>query len=547
MVDHPIPRVEGDDTMKAVELLRSQRQVEATSISAAQSTFDAVLAAAELQYPVKDFRSLVARHDACVQVGMKLLIRRDFWEYDDYADVNTFVSVGPQFTLFDNYKWTTELAQQFRGYAELWFPTNEHTHLEFVTYTRLLRHFRLTLIGAACPTVLPRWVKLKPRYGVAIPRRQAMAPFELYTHWLSHFHKALGIRRALVCRAGSGVAAFATRFYVPFVSATDPSPEAVLSMDADRKRQVHRFTRMKMEVAATIPEDGAEYDLITYAVGAPMLDVDSGSRDYAFAPSFTGIRGDLEAFFEDAANRLKPGGVLVIPFSNVHQLAEPDQPHPIEHELRANRRFVLLDFYQQPMKGNIIDNEFVTTKIRFRARAELWVLHRLEDLPAFGWIHGVPGAQVPSHILSTGNNSVTFTRKRLKLMRSRVEEQGGDWADYKGRLMQILSDNSGDEDEVAMMVRAKLDPTYAEEVAEKCKQHILRKLEHRDEEVRRIGQQPSSPRDRYDAAYRAQSSQTVPAAASTAAADPASAKSGKKTKKQLRRQQQKQRQVDVSE
>jgi hypothetical protein len=461
--------------------------------------------------------------------GKRLLLRRDFWSYPDYANHETYSTSGPQHALFDNYKWVTELGSEFKDFTERWYPVRDHTHLEYTTYVRLLWAFHHEKLGKRFQPILPKWMPLRPKYGVAPPPQAMLKPYRLYADWLRRFVRPLGINSALVCRAGCGLAAFATRMKVPMVCATDPKPLAVESMDQDRAKHPKSLARMNISVSTCLPQRGGQFDLVTLALGAPAFDADSGFVDYAYAPGLTGLRGELEELFERVSAAMKPGAVLAVLFSNVHQLAEPEQPHPVEHEIRANRRFVLLDFYSERMGGAAINTNDVTG-LRgglTGLRAELWILHRLEDLPHFGWIHGVPGAQVPAHI-AAHHTRKSLAREKLRMMKARVEERGEDWESYQDRLLQVMAETPEPEDEVAMAVRAKLDPNYAEELAHKAKKKILASLEERDQEWRRIGAMPVSPRDVYDAEFAkaAAAGGSAPGAASSGSSDGSPTKRG---------------------
>lgn len=489
----------------------SGRRVEPLSLAVAADGYRQLLVAADAAAPVSDFRSWVARVDAVSLRSQLVLVRRDFWVYDDYTNAETFRMGGPAALLFDGYKWCTELHGAFKEYVERFFPERDHTHLLYAEYVRLLHHFRYSLLGKNFPSVLPPWMKLRPHYGVPIPPRAMLPPHELYAAWLAKFTKPLGINEALVCRAGCGIAAFATRMRVAMVAATDPSPRAVASLVEDRARYRSRLNRLHLSVSDLAPSQGGKFDLVTLPLGAPALDPDSGVVDSTFAPGFAGLRGELEHFFENVSDLLKPGGVVAVLFSNIHELAEPGQPHPIEHELRANRRFVLLDYHSAKMKSIVVNDAATVARASaddiaggrrapLELRAELWVLHRLEDLPHFAWVHGVPGARAPDHVAQRWA-SKTFQQKQARLIRQRVEDQGGNWNDYQSRLLQFMQSSPEDEDAVAQAVRARLDPTYAESVAQRTKKIIEARLAAERASLERLKQQSASPRDAYDRAY----------------------------------------------
>lgn len=52
--------------------------------------------------------------------------------------------------------------------------------------------------------------------------------------------------------------------------------------------------------------------------------------------------GLFERFFDQALKRLAPGGRVVLVFSNLIELVQPDVPHPIQTELDRGR-FALVE------------------------------------------------------------------------------------------------------------------------------------------------------------------------------------------------------------
>ena len=83
----------------------------------------------------------------------------------------------------------------------------------------------------------------------------------------------------------------------------------------------------------------------------------------------------FERFFDQAEQRLAPGGRVVLVFSNVTQLVRADDPHPIEVELERGR-FVRVNQLKRRIKPP-------PGRRRTRERVEVWELARAVDpLPA---------------------------------------------------------------------------------------------------------------------------------------------------------------------
>ncbi|RNE97065.1 putative pyruvate dehydrogenase (lipoamide) kinase [Trypanosoma conorhini] len=186
---------------------------------------------------------------------------------------------------------------------------------------------------------------------------------------------------------------------------------------------------------------------------------------------------------------------------------KPQEPNPIEYEIKVNRRWILLDYYDVPIRNKGVLSHIPTEhrsrfpkELRKQLRSELWILHKVESLNHFAFIHQIPGAQPPSSVASYWRNK-TINKLRRSVMKNQVELMGGDWGDYKKRMMQMLQEQSGDdEDDVAQSVRMALDPTYPLELAERSRVAVERNMEierafHADVAKRFI---TDSPRECFD-------------------------------------------------
>ena len=73
----------------------------------------------------------------------------------------------------------------------------------------------------------------------------------------------------------------------------------------------------------------------------------------------------LPRFFAQAADRLAPGGRIVLVFSNVLRLLTPDAPHPIEAELERGRLTLDEKLHRKAKRAG---------GRRTREKVEVWVL-----------------------------------------------------------------------------------------------------------------------------------------------------------------------------
>ena len=488
----------------------------------------------------------------------RILLKRDFWNYEDFNDKRMNASFGVQNKFFDNYQWSQYLAFQFQTFAEKWLPASSHTHITYRQYLSLIVYFAAQVKGVSMSPILPASYKLHPPYLVPYPPPGgARQPIDLLGLWLSHFKSPLMIRKLLVVNGGCGVVGMMAKYRgIPMVRVVDPSAIAMQGAKADAERMGPKFRGVSFQTVSdlfppllppekqhavdharakgTAPPPGLvphdDYNAIVYHADMPILRALQGSESpegdsYRFAPGLSGYTRDLEAFFEQASRHLSKSGVIVILSSNLYSLAYPDRPNPIELEIKANRRWMVVDYYDRPM--NAIGREFqrgtnVGVKqnvsgvglrvedfamggegsggvvspgagieedsslsilssaptFRNKLRSELWVLHRVDALEEFGWLHGIPGAQVPSSVLKHWNRK-KLRNHRVHMIKKQVELHGGDWGEYKTRMLRVLQDNgeNGDEDDEAVQIRMALDPTYPEVLAKRARAHMERKAQ----------------------------------------------------------------------
>ena len=171
--------------------------------------------------------------------------------------------------------------------------------------------------------------RLHPFYGTYLPKRADH--LELFATWLSGWK---GPRRtAIDVGTGSGVLALLlAKAGVPHVFATDLSPNACESV---RRELVRRRRPLPIEVveADLFAETPSSADLIVFNppwTRGPVQNLLDRALHYDDDGLFL-------RFFDQAAARLTPEGRVVLVFSNVTQLVQPDAPHPILAELGRGR------------------------------------------------------------------------------------------------------------------------------------------------------------------------------------------------------------------
>lgn len=164
---------------------------------------------------------------------------------------------------------------------------------------------------------------LHPFFGTYVPARTSH--LELFGTWLAQWSGARD--RAIDVGTGSGVLAWMlARAGFGQVVATDIHENAVESVRRDLERHPAPIVPHCGDLLTSV--DGTA-DLVVF--NPPWLPgrVDS-PLDQALYFDDPGL---FERFFAQARARLRPGGRVVVVFSDIGGLVRPDLPHPIETEL----------------------------------------------------------------------------------------------------------------------------------------------------------------------------------------------------------------------
>lgn len=197
--------------------------------------------------------------------------------------------------------------------------------------------------------------RLHPFYGTYIPAR--MEHLELFGTWLAKYTGARN--RAIDVGTGSGVLALQmAKAGFRHVLATDINPNAIESV-ARQLRRLPKTPPVELQHADLLGEDRGPLDLIVS--NPPWMKGEVG-RTLDLAMYFQD--GFFERFYEQALQRLAPGGRVVFVFSNIIELSQPDVPHPIQTEL-ARGRFRLVEKLTRRVKP---------LRRRTREKVEVWEL-----------------------------------------------------------------------------------------------------------------------------------------------------------------------------
>lgn len=245
------------------------------------------------------------------------------------------------------------------GFLRQLYPEPKAFALSFPDVNRLHNAWRVYDEGVHLAVLGQR---LHPLYGTYVPSRTTH--LELFATWLSQYQ---GPRdRATDVGTGCGVLAFLlAKAGFAEVRAVDSNPNAVESV----RRELQRLP-------APPPIQPIDGDLLA----APTQPADlivfnppwtKGRADDLLARALVYEDGLFERFFQQAHEALSASGRVVLVFSNLIRLVQPEVPHPIDAELEHGGRFRLVQCMPRKVKaGTTRDGRRRNTK----ERVEIWEL-----------------------------------------------------------------------------------------------------------------------------------------------------------------------------
>lgn len=204
---------------------------------------------------------------------------------------------------------------------------------------------------------------IHPYYGTYAPTRTSH--LELFAQWL---HGYEGPKKTAVdVGTGCGVLALLmARGGVEHILATDTNANAVHSVVQEVAR---RDGNVPIEPVCTdlLGDGDTPFDLVVF--NPPWL---KGEENSLLDRALYYEDELFERFFDQAHARVADDGRVVLVFSNILTLVQPDVPHPIERELQAGR-FTLVNKLKRKVKATRSPGgRHRTTK----ERVEIWELKK---------------------------------------------------------------------------------------------------------------------------------------------------------------------------
>lgn len=246
------------------------------------------------------------------------------------------------------------------GYFQELYPDLSRFYLPFIqvqelhgAWIRYQEGVQLAVLGH----------RLHPYFGTYLPNR--VLHLELFGTWLSQYQ---GIReRAIDVGTGCGVLALMlARAGFERVLATDMNPNAIESVKRDLER-LRSPPPIDLRLCDLLGEAGPPADVIVF--NPPWI---RGEATGLLDTALYFQEGLFERFFDQACGRLTPQGRVVLIFSNVMELVQPDVDHPIKQELLRGR-LRLVQKLQRRVKP--VPTE-TGERRRTRERVEVWELAR---------------------------------------------------------------------------------------------------------------------------------------------------------------------------
>ena len=170
--------------------------------------------------------------------------------------------------------------------------------------------------------------KVHPYYGTYAPTRTSH--LELFGTWLKSYDGPRDF--AIDVGTGCGVLAFMlAKSGFSQVLATDNNPNSVESVNRDLER-LNRGYPIEVMQGDLLCYNARPADLVVF--NPPWI---LGKTESQLDRALYFEQGLFERFFEQAVETLSPEGKIVMVFSNVIELMQPDVPHPIKAELERDR------------------------------------------------------------------------------------------------------------------------------------------------------------------------------------------------------------------
>lgn len=212
--------------------------------------------------------------------------------------------------------------------------------------------------------------KIHPWFGTYFPTR--FEHLELFDNWLKQYKGEK--KSAFDVGIGSGVLTFQMiKHGFEKVYGTDSNPNAIIGLNEDLNKN-KLLSKIKLLYGDLFANSNVKTELIVF--NPPWLPASQNSEGIDKA-----IYYDTELFprfFDEAKKHLKTDGRLVLLFSNLAEITEVGETHPIKTELSGGGRFQKELFIQKKVRA-ASKNTRRNQNWRSSEMVELWVLKIIEQ------------------------------------------------------------------------------------------------------------------------------------------------------------------------
>lgn len=249
------------------------------------------------------------------------------------------------------------------GWLEIFYRSQERFWLSLPQVQGLNSSWQWYTKGIQIPVLRN---KIHPYYGTYFPTR--FDHLILFDNWLKRYAGAKKI--AYDVGFGSGVLSLQlVKHGFQKVLATDINPNAVIGF-REYMGQTKLSRKIELDLGHLFGKWKREVELIVFnppwlpAAGNNLQNIDAA----IYYPDCL-----FPEFFDEAAHRLLPDGLLAVVFSNLAEILGISNQNPIQFELENNRRFELVQKLTRSVKASS-EKTKRDSFWRKNEEVELWIL-----------------------------------------------------------------------------------------------------------------------------------------------------------------------------
>jgi hypothetical protein len=248
------------------------------------------------------------------------------------------------------------------GWLEKLYPETSSFFLPFPQVQGLNSAWQWYKNGISIPVLRN---KLHPYYGTYFPTR--FDHLILFDNWLKRYE---GAKKSVIdVGVGSGVLSFQlVKHGFQKVFATDTNPNAIVGL-----QEFMGTTKLSRKIELDFGNLFGKWDKQTELIvfNPPWLPASHDLDNIDEAIYYN--EGLFPSFFAEAKKRLLPEGKLLILFSNLAQITNLSENHPVETELAEGGRFQLEKCFKKKVK-TASDKTKRNQHWRSNEEIELWIL-----------------------------------------------------------------------------------------------------------------------------------------------------------------------------